>query len=673
MDPLITEDPSHIGPYRLIARLGAGGMGLVYLGRSDVGRTVAVKVVQTEYAKDPEFRRRFTHEVAAARRVGGAWTAAVLDADTDAQVPWVATQYVAGPSLQDVVARDFGPLPENSVRALAGGLARALTDIHTASLIHRDLKPGNVLITIDGPRVIDFGIARALETIAEGAMTRTGAVIGSPGFMSPEQVRGQRLTSASDIFCLGSVLAYAATGRSPFGTVDSGLHALMFRVAEEEPDLSGVPESLLGLVQQCLQKDPALRPTPQDIAARTTTDPDEPWLPGRVLSQLGRQSAQLLDFAPGQVPEPAVAPGPIAPPAPYPTPTATPTYETPAGPPPQPAWQTPTQAPPPSPPALHDAPTSPAYAPSAPTGWHRRRIVVAASAATALAVLAGGLFVIRPWDTGTSNSGDGGGGGEKKSNIVPAELLGTWTGPFVGDASNAPPHVRLKITKGGRGDRVVEYSQLLDGHVCVYSSRLTSVSHTAASIEMAAGTLERTEPKAAAADCAKRQPGMTLLSLSDTIEMTSGEAGDVAFKKDPLSDPDSRLIDPFGGQRSPKPVQITHYQAFDMNLSGPEKDGIGIRTKEYGKTCHYVTEAFSLVEKYVGGDKTERLLETTLFTAPSRLRADDAGSDPGCRKDGPVLEITHLPGVDGKYVSADVYNSPEGEALETDVRLDRTD
>ncbi|MBW5421801.1 protein kinase, partial [Streptomyces sp. BG9H] len=266
MDPLITEDPSHIGPYRLIARLGAGGMGLVYLGRSDVGRTVAVKVVQAEYAKDPEFRQRFAHEVAAARRVGGAWTAAVLDADTDAQVPWVATQYVAGPSLQDVVARDFGPLPEPSVRALAGGLAQALTDIHTASLIHRDLKPGNVLITIDGPRVIDFGIARALETIAEGAMTRTGAVIGSPGFMSPEQVRGQRLTSASDIFCLGSVLAYAATGRSPFGTVDSGLHALMFRVAEEEPDLSGVPESLLGLVQQCLQKDPALRPTPQDIA-----------------------------------------------------------------------------------------------------------------------------------------------------------------------------------------------------------------------------------------------------------------------------------------------------------------------------------------------------------------------------------------------------------------------
>lgn len=222
MDQLIAEDPTHIGPYRLIARLGAGGMGLVYLGRSDVGRTVAVKVVQVEYAKDPEFRRRFAHEVAAARRVGGAWTAAVLDADTEARVPWVATQYVAGPSLYDVVARDFGPLPEDSVRSLAGGLARALSDIHAARLIHRDLKPQNVLVTVDGPRVIDFGIARALETLAEGALTRTGAVIGSPGFMSPEQVRGQRLTPASDIFCLGSVLAYAATGRSPSGPWTAG-------------------------------------------------------------------------------------------------------------------------------------------------------------------------------------------------------------------------------------------------------------------------------------------------------------------------------------------------------------------------------------------------------------------------------------------------------------------
>ncbi|AZM52687.1 serine/threonine protein kinase [Streptomyces sp. WAC 01529] len=658
MDPLITEDPSHIGPYRLIARLGAGGMGLVYLGRSDVGRTVAVKVVQTAYAKDPEFRRRFANEVAAARRVGGAWTAAVLDADTEAQVPWVATQYVAGPSLQAVVAEDFGPLPEVSVCALASGLALALTEIHTAGLIHRDLKPGNVLVTVDGPRVIDFGIARALETLAEGPMTRTGAVIGSPGFMSPEQVRGQRLTPASDIFCLGSVLAYAATGRSPFGTTDSGLHALMFRVAEEEPDLAGVPESLLGLVQQCLQKDPALRPTAQDVA-RTATDSDEPWLPGRVLSQLGRHSAQLLDFAPLQTPDPTVisvpAPALLSPSAP----TAAPTYQD-----PQPAWQTPAQTPPlPPAPSLHNAPTSTAHDPSAPTGPRRRRIVVAAASATALAVLVGGLFVIRPWD----------GGGEKKSNIVPAGFFGTWTGPFIdAEATAGDPLARLEITKGGRGDKVVEYSQLIDRHVCVYSGRLTSVSDTSPSIEIAAGTLERAEPKAAAEDCDKRQPAMSLVSLGGNIDLTTGEAETLTFKKDPLSDPESRLIDPFGGRRSPRdPDQIIHYDAFDMNLTGPGKNGIGIRTKEYGKTCRYVTEAFSLVEKW-NDYKSEELRETTLHTAPSTLRADDTESDPGCRKDGPVLEITHLPGVDGKYVSVDVYNSPEGETLETDVRMDRS-
>ncbi|GAA2466973.1 protein kinase [Streptomyces mauvecolor] len=369
MEPLIAEDPAHIGHYRLIARLGAGGMGLVYLGRSDVGRTVAVKVVQAEYAAQPDFRKRFAHEVAAARRVGGAWTAAVLDSDTEARVPWVATQYVPGPSLHDVVARDFGPLPEASVHSLADGLAHALTDIHAAGLIHRDLKPSNVLVTVDGPRVIDFGIARALETLAEGPLTRTGAVIGSPGFMSPEQVRGLKLTPASDVFCLGSVLAYAATGRSPFGTIDSGLHALMFRVAEEAPDLDGVPKSLLGLIQACLHKDPSGRPTPQDIAARTGEQAARPWLPGLVLEQLGRSAGQLLDFAPPRpaTPEPAPArtptvlesppsapapvPGPDSPTSPAPSPGLHP-QPGPASPDAQQAY-----APPPRAPFAHQAPT----------------------------------------------------------------------------------------------------------------------------------------------------------------------------------------------------------------------------------------------------------------------------------------------------------------------------
>ncbi|WP_405861701.1 MFS transporter [Streptomyces sp. NBC_00090] len=299
MEQLITEDPTRIGPYRLIARLGAGGMGLVYLGRSEAGRTVAVKVVQAEHAQHPEFRQRFAREVAAARRVGGDWTAAVLDADTDAPVPWVATQYIPGPDLTTVVAKDFGPLPEHSVRTLANRLAVALRSVHGAGLIHRDLKPSNVLVTVDGPRVIDFGIARAMDSLAGDSLhTRTGMLIGSPGFMSPEQVRGLELTPASDVFCLGAVLVYAATGRLLFGATETGLNAHLFRIAEEEPDLTGVPESLLDLVRDCLHKDPARRPTPADVAARTVSDRAEEWLPGAVLAQLGRHAAQLLDFAP---------------------------------------------------------------------------------------------------------------------------------------------------------------------------------------------------------------------------------------------------------------------------------------------------------------------------------------------------------------------------------------
>ncbi|MEU3688448.1 bifunctional serine/threonine protein kinase/MFS transporter [Streptomyces narbonensis] len=301
MEQLITEDPTRIGPYRLIGRLGAGGMGLVYLGRSEGGRTVAVKVVQAEHAQHPEFRRRFAREVEAARRVGGEWTAAVLDADTEAAVPWVATQYIPGPDLTTVVARDFGPLPERSVRVLAHRLAVALRSVHAAGLIHRDLKPSNVLVTVDGPRVIDFGIARAMDSLAGDSLhTRTGMLIGSPGFMSPEQVRGLELTPASDVFCLGAVLVYASTGRLLFGASETGLNAHLFRVAEEEPDLTGVPESLVGLVRECLDKDPARRPTPLDVAARTEPDGADEWLPGSVLAQLGRHAALLLDFAPDQ-------------------------------------------------------------------------------------------------------------------------------------------------------------------------------------------------------------------------------------------------------------------------------------------------------------------------------------------------------------------------------------
>ncbi|WP_329274590.1 MFS transporter [Streptomyces sp. NBC_00691] len=389
MEQLTGEDPAYIGPYRLIARLGAGGMGLVYLGRSDVGRTVAVKVVQAEHAQHPEFRRRFAREVAAARRVGGDWTADVLDADTEAVVPWVATQYIPGPDLSTVVAQDFGPLPERSVRLLANRLALALRAVHEAGLIHRDLKPSNVLVTVDGPRVIDFGIARAMDSLAGDSLhTRTGMLIGSPGFMSPEQVRGLELTPASDVFCLGALLVYAATGRLLFGATETGLNAHLFRIAEEEADLTGVPDTLVELVRACLDKDPVKRPTPQEVAERTEPDQAGEWLPGAVLAQLGRRAAHLLDYAPvlpagrpAVVPDPRGRPAQPLPPRPAYTPTASahsgsgPGFGAP---------QTPGGAPqaPGTPPGAWGAPTAAARPtdPSVPLPRRRRGLVMVALA-----------------------------------------------------------------------------------------------------------------------------------------------------------------------------------------------------------------------------------------------------------------------------------------------------
>src|SRR5690606_16004242 len=217
MQPLGHDDPRRIGDYRLLGVLGVGGMGRVYLGRNAGGRTVAVKVIRPDLIADPEFRTRFQREVAAARRVGSSCTAPVLDADVDADPPWLATGYVAGIALNDAVDR-FGPFGERSLIVLARGLAEALVAVHEAGVVHRDLKPSNVLLAIDGPKVIDFGIARAVE---DTALTTTGKVIGSPAFMCPEQVTGEPVGPAGDMFALGGVLTYAATGQGPFGGGDT--------------------------------------------------------------------------------------------------------------------------------------------------------------------------------------------------------------------------------------------------------------------------------------------------------------------------------------------------------------------------------------------------------------------------------------------------------------------
>ena len=265
MDDLRPEDPRRIGPYWLEGRLGSGGMGHVYLGRSPGGRHVAIKVIRAELAADAEFRARFAREVTAMRKVSGIFTAGVVDADLHGPTPWLATSYVAGPSLADEVDA-HGPLPPGAVLMLAAGLTEGLVAIHSAGLVHRDLKPSNVLLAEDGPRLIDFGISRSMDS---SALTRTGMVIGSPGFMSPEQARGREAGPPSDIFSLGAVLAFAATGKEPFGT-GSG-ETLLYRVVSGEPDTEDIPRQIRPLAERCMIKDPRRRPTAVQLLAELST------------------------------------------------------------------------------------------------------------------------------------------------------------------------------------------------------------------------------------------------------------------------------------------------------------------------------------------------------------------------------------------------------------------
>ncbi|HXJ28222.1 MAG TPA: serine/threonine-protein kinase, partial [Streptosporangiaceae bacterium] len=261
-EPLRRWDPPEIGGYELVGRLGAGAMGRVYLGRSAAGRLVAVKTIRAELADEPDFRTRFGQEVAAARRVSVAFTAAVVAADPDADMPWLATTYVPAPSLAALV-RAGGPLPVPAVRWLAAGCAEALESIHGAGLVHRDFKPSNVLVSLDGPRVIDFGVARAAERVQ---LTVTRGALGTPAYMAPEQARDTRqATMASDIFGLGGAMLYAATGHAPYH--GETVMDVLVRLATEEPDLTGLPPGLASFVTACLQRDPRRRPDPAAVLA----------------------------------------------------------------------------------------------------------------------------------------------------------------------------------------------------------------------------------------------------------------------------------------------------------------------------------------------------------------------------------------------------------------------
>jgi serine/threonine protein kinase len=325
---LQSEDPQQIGPYRLIGRLGCGGMGRVFLGLSAGGRPVAVKVIRAELAADPEFRVRFGREVAAARRVSGLFTALVVDADVDGQVPWLATAYVTGPSLAEAVS-SYGPMSSRPALALAAGLAEGLSAIHAASVVHCDLKPSNVLLSQDGPRVIDFGISRAVEA-APVTVTGSDIVVGSPGFMSPEQAKGEDVGPPSDVFSLGAVLAFATTGKGPFG--EGSGPSLAYRLVYSEPSLDEMPAELRPLVERCLAKDPCDRPAADEVLAEVgALQPATGWLPDAAMSAFAQEfaplmlaSAALPAVAPDAPGSSSDAPGPQADPTPAPAPLPAP-------------------------------------------------------------------------------------------------------------------------------------------------------------------------------------------------------------------------------------------------------------------------------------------------------------------------------------------------------------
>ncbi|MEU2232375.1 serine/threonine-protein kinase [Streptomyces vietnamensis] len=369
LGPLREGAPRRIGPYEVLARLGAGGMGEVFLARA-AGDTVsdsfvAVKTVRRDVAGDPAFRDRFRREIKVASLVDSAYAAAPVGGDADAETPWLATAYVPGPSLSQAVRRG-GPLPVAAVRALGADVARALADLHGAGVLHRDLKPGNVMLSVDGPRLIDFGIARSNTATT---MTATGMMVGTPSFMSPEHVAGaRRVTAASDVFCLGSLLCYAATGEDPFG--DGPLAAVLYRVSQAEADLGRVPEELRGTIAACLALDPADRPTPEALVGLLGTGAAKafPW-PEGVRDHIGEYGGELARLVASGGPLLEAAPGPAGP------------------------------AVAPAVPGLHSVPTlAPVSAPTVPAaGAPRKRRRRAVAAVLALAVVAGGLGTYLLW------------------------------------------------------------------------------------------------------------------------------------------------------------------------------------------------------------------------------------------------------------------------------------
>ncbi len=431
MLPLSAEDPRMIGEFRLHQRLGAGGMGRVYLGSSPGGRAVAVKVIHPHLARDGAFVGRFRREVAAALAVNGGYAAPVVAAGPDDHPPWLATAYVPGPSLQEVVTAS-GPLPEDAVLKLAAGLAEALRVIHSCGLVHRDLKPGNVLLAADGPRVIDFGIARALDGTV---LTSAESLLGTPSYMSPEQAQSQPAGPPSDVFSLGGVLYFAATGGNPFGTGHPAV--MLYRIVHTEPDLDQVPPGLRDLAAACLAKDPAQRPTPAELTAALMGavpfgDPGAFW-PAPVARLIAAHQAGLSEGADGGAGEPdggtggpytlpSVTPATVVqvpedsrvtPPLDRPEPPAPPTPEPPAPPTPEPPAPLTPLTPPAPGPGDRTAPAGP------PMG--RRR------ALAALAGMATGGLAVAGWELTRPGKASGSSGAPARPRPRPGTKIWTFT------------------------------------------------------------------------------------------------------------------------------------------------------------------------------------------------------------------------------------------------------
>ncbi|MFD6891423.1 serine/threonine-protein kinase [Streptomyces sp. NPDC059957] len=511
MESLRPGDPPEIGGYRLLGRLGEGGMGEVFLARTTSGRPLALKTVHRELSRDPDFADRFAREIRANDRVRSPWTVSVVDFSAPGASPqWLATEYVAAPSLGEWVHR-HGPLPEPALWSLARELLAALVAVRAAGMVHRDIKPGNVLLGRERPFLIDFGIARAVH---DPRHTRTGSVIGTPGFLAPEQATGAVAEAPADVFSLAAVLVHAATGRSPFLAAGEqpALPALLYRIVHEEPALDGVPEGLRSLLRKCLAKEPQQRPTADEVLAGVGAA-GEGWsgaLPPALAAEMGRRETELRGTLAAS--EPLAVPVPVPIPIPIPIPIPVPPVGPPA--------------------AFAATPPLPAALPAGP----RRVPWVPAAVGAAALVVAAAIVIKMPW--GGSGDGNGGGNGSATPSTpvsasvsaMPSSWIGTWTGtgPGTPDADGVSRartgefSVTVTLNAGSVGDlvgrQVSDVKETLTGRNLGCTEALELRQTSGARSVFAAVTSHPTDP-AATFDCPRGNLYVLTLAEPDRLKL----------------------------------------------------------------------------------------------------------------------------------------------------------